>query len=331
MRILITGAEGFIGSHLTENLLDRGFKVNALVFYNFKNSWGWLDYSKYKLSKKLKVVPGDIRDPKLIKSSMEGCDAVINLAALIGIPYSYVSPLSYIQTNILGTYNILEAAKDLKLKKIIQTSTSEVYGSPKNVPIKETDQLKGQSPYSASKISADQIALSYFYSFNMPITIIRPFNTFGPRQSPRAIIPTIILQSLEKNKKIKLGSLNTTRDFNYVEDIVKAFYLSLIRNKLEGEVINLGTGFEITIKDLVKEIGGLMNKKIQVITEKGRVRPKNSEVLRLKADTRKAKKLLKWSPKFNGVKGLRKNLVKTIKWYESKGHRDMFKSSIYHI
>ena len=331
MRVFITGADGFIGSHLTEHLLGKGFQVNALVFYNFRNSWGWLDYSKYKSSKKLKVISGDIRDPKLIKSSMIGCDAVINLAALIGIPYSYVSPLSYIQTNILGTYNILEAAKDLKLKKIIQTSTSEVYGSPNTVPIKETDQLKGQSPYSASKISADQIALSYFYSFNMPVTIIRPFNTFGPRQSPRAIIPTIILQSLEKNKMIKLGSLNTTRDFNFVEDITKAFYLSLVKNKLDGEVINLGSGFEITIKNLIKEIGSLMNKKLQVITDKGRIRPKNSEVLRLKADTKKAKKLLKWSPQFQGVTGLRKNLIKTIKWYESKDHRKMFKSSIYNI
>ena len=200
MKVLITGADGFIGSHLTEHLISKGVNVNALVFYNFKNSWGWLDYSKFRSSKKLKIISGDIRDPKLVKSSMKGCDAVINLAALIGIPYSYVSPLSYIQTNILGTYNILEAAKDLKLKKIIQTSTSEVYGSPVSVPIKESDQLKGQSPYSASKISADQIALSYFYSFNMPVTIVRPFNTFGPRQSPRAIIPTIILQSLKNEK-----------------------------------------------------------------------------------------------------------------------------------
>ena len=252
-KILITGADGFIGSHLTEQLVVRGFDVRAFVYYNSQNSWGWLDDTEKKIKSQIEVVAGDIRDYECVNSAMQGCDYIFNLASLIGIPYSYKSPSSYIDTNIKGIMNIMNAAKDKSITKIIHTSTSEVYGSAKTVPMTEKHQLSAQSPYAASKIGADQLAISYNKSFNLPISILRPFNTFGPRQSLRAIIPTIITQFLDDRlKKIKIGNVNVTRDFNYIDDTVDAFISTIKAKNIIGEVINIGTGRETSIKEPFK-------------------------------------------------------------------------------
>ena len=315
MKILLTGSEGFIGSHLAEKLVKNGHELTCLVLYNSFNSWGWLDKIDNKIKKNIKIVTGDIRDEFLVKSLIKkNTDVVINLAALIGIPYSYRSPKSYFETNSMGILNILNSSINSNVKKIIHTSTSEVYGTPKYIPIDENHLVSAQSPYAASKIAADQIALSYNKSFNLPVTILRPFNTFGPRQSLRAIIPTIITQ-LIKNKVLKLGSLYPTRDLTFVEDTADAFVSTLNKKKDIGEIINIGSGFEISVKDLVSQISKIMGIKIDIQKKKERIRPKRSEVDRLYANTKKAKKILNWTPKYSKKNGFEKGLKKTIECF----------------
>ena len=319
-KILITGGTGFIGSHLAEKFVAKGFKVSVFDRYNPDYNLGNLEKSNVK--KKINFIFGDIRDFDSTNDAIKKNDIVIHLAALIGIPYSYVSPLAYIKTNIEGTYNVLESVKKNKISKLIVTSTSEVYGSAKYLPINENHPLQPQSPYSASKIAADNLALSYFYSFKTPVTIIRPFNTYGPRQSERAIIPSVINQIYTaKNNLIELGNINPTREFNYIEDICTAFLLTA-KNKNFGEVINVGNGYEISIKRLVYKISKLMGKKIIIKRRNNRVRPKTSEVERLKSNNKKALKLLNWKPKFFGEKGLDKGLTKTIEWFLHNSTKD---------
>ena len=331
-KILITGADGFIGSHLTEQLVVRGFDVRAFVYYNSQNSWGWLDDTEKKIKSQIEVVAGDIRDYECVNSAMRGCDYIFNLASLIGIPYSYKSPSSYIDTNIKGIMNIMNATKDKSISKIIHTSTSEVYGSAKIVPMTEKHQLSAQSPYAASKIGADQLAISYNKSFNLPISILRPFNTFGPRQSLRAIIPTIITQFLDDRlKKIKIGNVNVTRDFNYIDDTVDAFISTIKAKNIIGEVINIGTGRETSIKDLLKTVGKSIKSKKVIKQEKIRVRNKATEVDRLCASNLKAKKLLKWKPRFHTKPGFVEGLKKTISWFEKKENIKKFKTNFYNI
>ena len=330
-KVLVTGADGFIGSHLVEALIREGCDVRALVFYNSFNSWGWLDTVCEDYKKELDEVAGDIRDPFGVKKAMEGCDVVMNLAALISIPFSYRSPSTYIDTNIKGTLNVLQAAHELGIKKIIQTSTSEVYGTAQFVPITEAHPLQGQSPYSASKIGADQLAMSYFHSYDTPVSIIRPFNTYGPRQSMRAVIPTIIAQIASGQKTIKLGSLTPTRDFNYVSDIVRGFILAAKSDQCIGHAINLGSNFEVSIGETIELISGIM--KVQVETEKEdeRVRPENSEVERLWACNLKAKEILGWAPVYGGRAGFVKGLEETIAWFSNANNLKSYKSNIYNI
>jgi dTDP-glucose 4,6-dehydratase len=329
MKILLTGSEGFIGSHLAEKLVKNGHELTCLVLYNSFNSWGWLDKIDNKIKKNIKIVTGDIRDEFLVKSLIKkNTDVVINLAALIGIPYSYRSPKSYFETNSMGILNILNSSINSNVKKIIHTSTSEVYGSPKYIPIDENHLVSAQSPYAASKIAADQIALSYNKSFNLPVTILRPFNTFGPRQSLRAIIPTIITQ-LIKNKVLKLGSLYPTRDLTFVEDTADAFVSTLNKKKDIGEIINIGSGFEISVKDLVSQISRIMGVKIDIQKKKERIRPKRSEVDRLYANTKKAKKILNWTPKYSKKNGFEKGLKKTIEWFSKTENLNQYKTDIF--
>ncbi len=328
-KILVTGADGFIGSHLTEELIRRGHDVRAFVFYNSFGHWGWLDESADEIKRELDVFAGDIRDPHGVRTAMSGCDVVLHLAALIGIPYSYHSPDSYVDTNIRGTLNLLQAARDLGVEKFVHTSTSEVYGTAQFVPITEDHPLQGQSPYSATKIGADQIAFSFYNSFETPVSIVRPFNTYGPRQSARAVIPTVITQIANGNNNIKLGSLSPTRDFNYVADTVNGFIAAASAEKSLGEIINLGSHFEISIGDTVALIAELMKQEITIETDEQRTRPKNSEVERLYADNRKAKALLDWSPQYAGVDGLRNGLTKTIEWFSNPKNLRSYKSHIY--
>tara|TARA_Y100000741_G_scaffold43606_1_gene30239 strand:+ start:2020 stop:3021 length:1002 start_codon:yes stop_codon:yes gene_type:complete len=330
-KILITGAEGFIGSHLVEKLVLKGFKVKCLVYYNSFSNLGWLDELKPSVLKKVEIVVGDVRDSDLIKNIIKDCDVIYNLAALIGIPYSYTATKSYIDTNIVGLLNILNACKYLKIKKIIHTSTSEVYGSAVSIPMKETHPLSAQSPYAASKIGADQLALSFFKSFNLPITILRPFNTFGPRQSLRAVIPTIISQALNsKQKKIKIGNIKSTRDFNYISDTVDAFVLAMNAKKTNGEVINIGSGKETNIKEVLQIVINLIGVKKKILIEKRRLRPKKSEVDRLCACNKKARLLLKWKPKRHSKTEFIKSLKKTIDWFKNYQKKKNFRPEIYH-
>ena len=331
--VLVTGAEGFIGSHLVQRLIAKKIKVKAFVQYNSFNNWGWLEDLTSAEKKKIDIYLGDIRDINSVKKSLKNCDAVAHLAALIAIPYSYVSPDTYIDTNIKGTTNILQCCREMKVKKIIHTSTSEVYGTAKYIPIDETHPLQGQSPYAATKIGADQIALSFYRSFDLPIVILRPFNTFGPRQSARAIIPTIITQALKKNK-IKLGNLNPTRDFNYIDDTVDAFIKCLFTKKnLSGEVINIGSNYEISIQKTAEEILKILkiNKKDVLYNDKSRHRPKKSEVDRLWCNNKKAKKLINWKPKYSGINGFKKGLSKTINWFSKEDNLKKYKADIYNV
>ena len=319
----MTGAGGFIGSHLAEFLVEKGYKVRAFVRYNSRNFWGWLEESKYK--DKMEVYVGDIRDYDSVYNAMKGIDVVFHLAALISIPYSYVSPLAYIKTNVEGTYNVLQAAKERKVSRIIHTSTSEVYGTAQYIPIDEKHPYNPQSPYAASKAAADHLALSYYRSYGLPVTIIRPFNTYGPRQSARAIIPTIITQILSGKHVIKLGNLRPTRDFNFVKDIVNGFYSVGLHPDTIGDIFNLGTGKEISIKDLAMKIASLMGKDVKIVIDRNRIRPEKSEVERLCADATKAREIAKWYPRYT----LDDGLAITIKWFEKFGN--VYKSEIYNI
>lgn len=331
MKILVTGADGFIGSHLTEALVCKGYDVRAFVFYNSFNSWGWLDHCDQTVKNKFEVFAGDIRDSNGVREAMKGCDAVLHLAALIAIPYSYHSPETYIDTNIKGTLNVLQAARDLEVSQVIHTSTSEVYGTAKYIPIAEDHPLQGQSPYSASKIGADQIAMSFYASFNTPVTILRPFNTYGPRQSARAVIPAIITQIAKGNNQIKLGALSPTRDFNFIEDTVSGFIAALESEDSKGEVINIGSNFEISIGDTAKAISKIMRVDIKIVSDDQRFRPPKSEVERLCASNKKANELLAWQPNFSGVDGFHRGLEKTISWFLNPENLNFYKSDIYNL
>lgn len=331
LTVLVTGADGFIGSHLVEALVRQGYKVRAFVFYNSFNLLGWLDECADDVKGNFEVIAGDIRDPHGVKAAMNGCDAVLHLAALIAIPFSYHSPDTYIDTNVKGTLNILQAARELGVKKVIHTSTSEVYGTAQFVPITETHPLQGQSPYSASKIGADQIAYSFFTSFDLPVVTIRPFNTYGPRQSARAVIPTIISQIANGSKKIDLGSVSPTRDFSYVADTVGGFISALESNNGIGETVNLGSNFEISISDTAKLIAKLMSAEIQIESTSERSRPEKSEVERLWADNSKARKLFGWTPKFGGIEGFSQGLDKTILWFKNPSNLSRYKADKYNI
>lgn len=328
-KILVTGADGFIGSHLVERLVKIGYNVKAFVMYNSFNSWGWLDQFDEEMKKSIEVVSGDIRDPFLVNSEIKDCDIVFHLAALIAIPFSYNAPFSYIDTNINGTLNVVQSAKENNLKKVIHTSTSEVYGSAQYVPINEDHPLSGQSPYAASKIGADQIAMSFHKSFGVPVSIIRPFNTYGPRQSNRAIIPTIITQILSGEKKIKVGNISPTRDFSYVDDTVNGFIAALNSDNSIGEVINLGAGFEISIKKTIDLIIEIMGRDVKIISDEKRKRNKKSEVNRLFSDNSYAKTILDWEPIYNDKNGFYKGLEKTIEWFSDSKNLSKYKSLIY--
>ena len=330
-KILVTGADGFIGSHLTETLIRQGNNVKAFVQYNSFNSWGWLDSVDQDVKADLEVFSGDIRDPHGVKTAMSDCDCVLNLAALIAIPYSYHSPATYIDTNVKGALNVVQAARDLGVDKVVQTSTSEVYGTAQFVPINEKHPLHGQSPYAASKIGADQIAMSFYNSFGTPVALIRPFNTYGPRQSARAVIPTIITQILNGKRKIKLGTLSPTRDFNYVKDTVRGFIAIADSDKSVGEVINIGSNFEVSIGDTVNLITEIMNADVEIETDEVRLRPKNSEVNRLWADNSKAKNLLGWQPQYGGRDGFKKGLTETIAWFADKNNVRNYKADLYNL
>ena len=314
-KVLVTGADGFIGSHLVELLFKKGYEVKAFCFYNSNNSYGWIDDLDESIKNNIEIILGDIRDFMSVKDAMRGCNMVFHLAALIAIPYSYIAPKSYIDTNITGTLNVVQSARELNLEKVIHTSTSETYGSAQFVPIDETHPLVGQSPYAASKIGADQIALSYWRSFDTPISVIRPFNTYGPRQSARAVIPTIITQIAAGKGDIKLGAITPTRDFNYVEDTCKAFIAIAESKKSIGKVINSASNFEISIGDTVKLITEIMNVDVNIITDEERLRPNKSEVNRLFGENSLLLELTNWDPKYIGNDGFRKGLKLTIDWF----------------
>nr|WP_144921565.1 NAD-dependent 4,6-dehydratase LegB [Paenibacillus bovis] len=330
-KVLITGADGFLGSHLTEDLIRKGYDVRPFVFYNSFNSWGWLDTLSLEMRNELDVFSGDIRDPHGVKEAMKGCDKVLHLASLIAIPYSYHSPDTYVDTNIKGTLNILQAARELDVTRVVHTSTSEVYGTAQYVPIDENHPLQGQSPYSASKIGADQLALSFYRSFETPVSIIRPFNTYGPRQSARAVIPTIITQLASGKRKIKLGALSPTRDFNYVKDTVNGFIQMMNSDKALGEVVNIGSNFEVSIGETAKIIAEIMGVKIEIETDEIRIRPKKSEVERLWADNEKAKVLLGWEPAYGGLEGFKQGMKETIEWFTNTKNLSNYKADVYNI
>ena len=331
MHVLITGADGFIGSHLTEALVRQGHTVRAFVLYNSFNSWGWLEHCAPDVAGKFQVFAGDIRDPHGVKEAMRGCDAVLHLAALIAIPYSYHSPDTYVDTNIKGTLNVLQAARELGVKRVIHTSTSEVYGTAQFVPITEAHPLNAQSPYSATKIAADQLAYSYYASFGVPVVIVRPFNTYGPRQSARAVIPAIIVQIASGQRRIKLGAVSPTRDFSFVDDTVAGFIAALNSGNGLGEVVNLGSGFEISIGATAKLIAETMNAEIEIITDETRMRPENSEVQRLCADNSKAKRLFSWQPSYAGRDGFQRGLVETAEWFSQPANLQAYKADAYNL
>jgi NAD dependent epimerase/dehydratase len=331
MKVLVTGADGFIGSHLTEALVRLGYHVKAFVLYNSLSSYGWLDHCQKDVFGKFEIYMGDIRDPHGVKKAMEGCDAVLHLAALIAIPYSYHSPDTYIDTNIKGTLNILQAARELGVKRIIHTSTSEVYGTARFVPITEDHPLQGQSPYSATKIAADQIAYSFYTSFDLPVVILRPFNTYGPRQSARAIIPTVISQIASGIRELKLGSILPTRDFNFIRDTVAGFIAALESENGLGEAVNIGSNYEISIGQTVELIAQVMGVDIKVTIDKERLRPKKSEVERLWADNSKANNLFSWKPEYDGMDGLKRGLSETVDWIVDPENLKHYKSDIYNI
>lgn len=330
-KILVTGADGFIGSHLTEALVREGYEVRAFVQYNSFNSWGWLDRCAPDVSGHFSVVAGDIRDSHRVRSAVAGTDTVLHLAALIAIPYSYESPESYVDVNVKGTLNVVQAARDLGVEKVVHTSTSEVYGTARFVPITEDHPLHGQSPYSASKIGADQIALSFHSSFGTPVTVLRPFNTYGPRQSARAVIPTIITQLASGAAHVKLGKVTPTRDFSYVSDTVASFLAAARSSRAVGEVINVGSNFEVSIADTARLIAEVMGCSIEISTDEQRVRPGDSEVERLWAANDKAAALLDWHPRYGGLDGFRRGLQETVTWFNSVDHLASYKPNTYNL
>lgn len=331
MKILVTGADGFIGSHLTETLVRQGHSVKAFVLYNSFNSWGWLDRCAPDVAGQFDVFAGDIRDPHGVHEAMKGCDVVYHLAALIAIPYSYHSPDTYVDTNVKGTLNVMQAARSLGVSRVVHTSTSEVYGTARFVPITEAHPLQGQSPYSASKIGADQMAASFQASFDTPVAIIRPFNTYGPRQSARAVIPTIITQIAAGARQIKLGALHPTRDFNYVQDTVRGFIAVAGADEAIGKVVNIGSNFEVSIGETARLIAEVMGKDVEIVGDDQRLRPVNSEVERLWADNSLARELTGWTPQYAGVEGLRRGLNETVAWFSDPTNLAAYKADRYNI
>jgi dTDP-glucose 4,6-dehydratase len=331
MKILVTGADGFIGSHLTEALVKAGHDVRAFVLYNSFNSWGWLDQCNSEIRGKFEVFAGDIRDPHGVITAMRGCEKVLHLASLIAIPYSYHSPDTYIDTNIKGTLNVVQAARQLGVSRVVHTSTSEVYGTARFVPITEDHPLQGQSPYSASKIGADQIALSFHSSFGSPVSVIRPFNTYGPRQSARAVIPTIITQIAAGKRVIKLGAVHPTRDFSFVNDTVRGFMAVMNCDKAVGSVTNIGSGFEISIGDTANLIAELMGVEIQIESDDQRLRPVDSEVERLFASYAKAEQIMQWRPEYGGIEGFKLGLNQTIEWFRNPENLQNYKINEYNL
>jgi NAD dependent epimerase/dehydratase len=315
-KVLVTGADGFIGSHLVEALIRQGYKVTAFTLYNSFNSWGWLDHCASDVKGQFEVFAGDIRDPHGVKEAMKGCDAVLHLAALIAIPYSYHSPDTYVDTNVKGTLNVLQAARELDVKRVVHT---------------EEHPLQGQSPYSATKIAADQLAYSFYASFGLPVVIARPFNTYGPRQSARAVIPTIITQIANGIRRIKLGAVSPTRDFNFVDDTVAGFIAALKSEKGLGEAVNFGSNYEISIGDTAQLIAEAMNAEIDIITDEDRLRPENSEVERLWADNAKAKQLFGWQPGYVGREGFKRGLAETAEWFAQPDNLRAYKTDIYNL
>jgi NAD dependent epimerase/dehydratase len=326
-KVLVTGADGFIGSHLTEALLEAGAEVTAFVYYNSFNSWGWLDTLPQETLRSLRVVTGDIRDPNGVRRAVADQDVVFHLAALIGIPFSYDAPDAYVDTNIKGTLNVLQAARDARVGRVLVTSTSEVYGTAQYVPIDENHAFQGQSPYSATKIGADRLAESFIRSFDLPVTIVRPFNTYGPRQSARAVIPTIITQLLAGQEEIRLGHTSPTRDFNYVRDTVEGFLALSTCEDAVGEEVNIATETEISVGDLAEELIRQINPAARIVTDEERVRPANSEVERLVGSNQKIKRITDWKPRFS----LRDGLAETIEWFRDHGAQYGYKHHIYNV
>jgi dTDP-glucose 4,6-dehydratase len=330
-RVLVTGADGFIGSHLVEGLVRAGIPVRAFVFYNSFNSWGWLDHCAPDIKGHFEVFAGDVRDPHGVRAAMRDCDAVMHLAALIAIPYSYHSPDTYVDTNIKGTLNVPAGGPRAGSRRVIHTSTSEVYGTARTVPMTEDHPLQGQSPYSASKIGADQIAYSFFASFDTPVVVIRPFNTYGPRQSARALIPAVIAQIASGRRQVQIGAVHPTRDFSFVSDTAAGFIKALTADRVIGEVINLGSGFEISIGDTARAIAAVMGTPIDLVEDPQRLRPAKSEVERLCASNDKAQRLLGWVPEFAGAEGFTRGLARTVDWFHDPVNLARYKTDAYNL
>jgi dTDP-glucose 4,6-dehydratase len=328
-RILVTGADGFIGSHLVEHLVRAGHAVRAFVYYNAFDSRGWLDHVAAPVRDGFDVCAGDVRDPHCVSHAMRGCEVVMHLAALIGIPYSYHAPESYVDTNIRGTLNVLQAARELAVRRVIHTSTSEVYGTAQSLPMAEEHRLHPQSPYAATKVAADQLALSFYASFGTPVVVLRPFNTYGPRQSARAVIPTVITQIAAKAGRIRLGALAPTRDFCFVRDTVRAFASAAVAEQALGEVINVASGQEISIGETARLIADIMHAGIEIVTDDGRVRPAGSEVERLCGANDKARRLLGWEPEYAGREGLARGLRETIAWFTEPANLARYRPGSY--
>ena len=326
-KVLVTGADGFIGSHLVEGLREIGCDVRAFVFYNSFNSWGWLDTLPIERQRELDVFAGDVRDPNGVRTAMQGCDVVFHLAALIGIPFSYHSPDSYVDTNIKGTLNVLQAARTGAVQRVLVTSTSEVYGSARYAPIDENHPFQGQSPYSATKIGADRLAESFYRSFDTPVTIVRPFNTYGPRQSARAVIPTIITQLLSGETELRLGSVAPTRDFNHVSDTVRGFIELARSDAAVGQEVNIASGVEHSVGDIAQRVISQINPAARIVVAEDRIRPEKSEVTRLIGDNRKIRALTPWKPKFDMDEGLRE----TIRWFREPENFARYKAWIYNV